>query len=134
GTIPRGPAFFDPELKGRWGAVKLAHATGAPIIPVGIWGTERVWPRAAKAPNMTNLLAPPTVQIRVGEAVATKGEDVDSDTAAMMSAIVDLLPREAREAHDPTPEEMAATYPDGKVPSGFDDAASHEGDRRPGAD
>ena len=24
GTIPRGPAFFDPELKGRWGAARLA--------------------------------------------------------------------------------------------------------------
>ena len=25
GTIPRGPAFFDPELKGRWGAARLAQ-------------------------------------------------------------------------------------------------------------
>ena len=24
GTIPRGPAFFDPVLKGRWGAARLA--------------------------------------------------------------------------------------------------------------
>ncbi len=24
GTIPRGRAFFEPELKGRWGAAKLA--------------------------------------------------------------------------------------------------------------
>jgi putative phosphoserine phosphatase / 1-acylglycerol-3-phosphate O-acyltransferase len=29
GTIPRGPAFFDPELKGRWGAAKLAAMTKA---------------------------------------------------------------------------------------------------------
>src|SRR5262249_4741139 len=27
GTIPRGPAFFDPVLKGRWGAARLAHTT-----------------------------------------------------------------------------------------------------------
>ena len=45
GTIPRGPAFFDPELKGRWGAARLAAMTGAPVIPVGMWGTEQVWPR-----------------------------------------------------------------------------------------
>ena len=134
GTIPRGPAFFDPELRGRWGAVKLAHASGAPIIPVGIWGTERVWPRSAKAPNVTNVLAPPTVRIRVGEPVDIKGDDVDEDTRAMMAAIVDLLPSEERQRREPTPEELAATYPDGKVPADVGDAAAHEGDRRPGTD
>ena len=41
GTIPRGPAFFDPELKGRWGAARLAALTRAPVIPIGLWGTER---------------------------------------------------------------------------------------------
>ncbi len=134
GTIPRGPAFFDPELRGRWGAVKLAHASGAPIIPVGIWGTERVWPRSAKAPNVTNVLAPPTVRIRVGEPVDIKGNDVDEDTRAMMAAIVDLLPSEARQRREPTPEQLAATYPDGRVPEDVGDAAAHEGDRRPGTD
>jgi putative phosphoserine phosphatase/1-acylglycerol-3-phosphate O-acyltransferase len=134
GTIPRGPAFFDPELRGRWGAVKLAHASGAPIIPVGIWGTERVWPRSAKAPNVTNVLAPPTVRIQVGEPVDIKGNDVDEDTRAMMAAIVDLLPSEARQRREPTPEQLAATYPDGRVPEDVGDAAAHEGDRRPGTD
>src|SRR4029078_10621417 len=40
GTIPRGPAFFDPELKGRWGAARLAAMTRVAGIPVGLWGTE----------------------------------------------------------------------------------------------
>ena len=44
GTIPRGLAFFDPVLKGRWGAARLAAMTKVPVIPVGLWGTERVWP------------------------------------------------------------------------------------------
>ena len=35
GTIPRGEAFFDPVLKGRWGAARLAHMTRVPVIPVG---------------------------------------------------------------------------------------------------
>ena len=134
GTIPRGPAFFDPELKGRWGAMKLAHATDAPVIPVGIWGTERVWPRSAKLPNVTNVLSPPTVWMRVGEPVEVKGEDLDEDTATMMSAIVDLLPDVARVHQDPTPEQLAMTYPNGKVPEDLDTAASHEGERRPGSD
>ena len=49
GTIPRGIAFFDPVLKGRWGAARLAAMTGAPVIPIGLWGTEKVWPRNARA-------------------------------------------------------------------------------------
>src|SRR5439155_4397808 len=32
GTIPRGPAFFEPELKGRWGAARLAALTKGPVI------------------------------------------------------------------------------------------------------
>nr|MDQ3294575.1 HAD-IB family hydrolase [Actinomycetota bacterium] len=62
GTIPRGPAFFDPVLKGRWGAARLAAMSGAPVIPVGLWGTEQVWPRSSKAPNVLNVLKPPTVR------------------------------------------------------------------------
>ena len=61
GTIPRGPAFFEPELKGRWGAARLAQLSGAPVIPVGLWGTEKVWPRSARLPNMLNVVDPPHV-------------------------------------------------------------------------
>ena len=52
GTIPRGPAFFEPELRGRWGTARLAHATRAPVIPVGLWGTEHVWPRNQRLPTL----------------------------------------------------------------------------------
>ena len=55
GTIPRGPAFFDPELKGRWGAARLAAQTRVPVIPVGLWGTEKVWPRNARFPDVLNV-------------------------------------------------------------------------------
>ncbi len=43
--------------------------TGAPVIPIGLWGTEKVWPLSSKAPNVLNLLRPPKVRIRVGPAV-----------------------------------------------------------------
>jgi putative phosphoserine phosphatase/1-acylglycerol-3-phosphate O-acyltransferase len=134
GTIPRGPAFFDPVLHGRWGAARLARATGAPVIPVGIWGTEKVWPRSSKIPNLTNLLDPPTVRIRVGHAVPLAGRDLDEDTRSIMDALVELLPREARRHHSPSTEELAATYPDGKVPDDVQAAARHESERRPGTD
>ena len=114
GTIPRGPAFFEPELKGRWGAARLAQMTGAPIIPVGLWGTEKVWPRSARLPN---VLQPgtdrPTVRYRVGEPITTGGKSLDADTKRIMKAIVALLPADAYTSRKPTVEELVATYPPG---------------------
>ncbi|MFN8017835.1 MAG: HAD-IB family hydrolase [Acidimicrobiales bacterium] len=129
GTIPRGRAFFDPVLKGRWGAAKLAAMSGAPVIPIGLWGTERVWPRNARTPDVFAVGHPPTVRIRVGPPVPLGLQDPDADTAAIMEALVALLPPEAREHHDPTPEELARTLPSGYV--GDPDA---EAERRPGTD
>ncbi len=131
GTIPRGRAFFDPELKGRWGTAKLAAQTGAPVIPVGLWGTEKVWPRSAKVPNVLNIVNPPVVTVRVGPAVELDGTDPDADTERIMAAIVDLLPPEARERREPTAEELAMASPSGTV---ADDSSEHEAERRPGQD
>lgn len=129
GTIPRGPAFFDPVLKGRWGAARLAAMTGAPVIPVGLWGTERVWPRSERLPNLLALRNPPTVTIKVGKAVAgLTGTSVDADTKKIMSAITKLLPPEARKKRTPTDEELARTYPGGKIKDTDEEA------RRPGTD
>ena len=107
GTIPRGRAFFDPVLKGRWGAARLAALSGAPVIPMGLWGTERVWPRRAKVPAVWNITDPPHVSVRVGAPVALDLVDADQDTEAIMAAIVDLLPPEARRPPEPTAEELA---------------------------
>src|SRR5690606_37906366 len=105
GTIPRGPAFFDPVLKGRWGAARLAAMTGAPVIPVGLWGTEQVWPRSSRLPNVLALAHPPTVTIRVGPRVTgLKGASAEADTKRIMAAITKLLPAEARRRRQPTPE------------------------------
>jgi len=134
GTIPRGPAFFEPELKGRWGAARLAAAAGVPVIPVGLWGTEEVWPRSSKLPNLTNVLSPPTVRVRVGEPVGLKHRSLDADTKRVMKAITALLPPEARRRREPTAEELARTYPGGNVPADLGSAAEHETDRRPGTD
>jgi putative phosphoserine phosphatase / 1-acylglycerol-3-phosphate O-acyltransferase len=113
GTIPRGEAFFDPELKGRPGAARLAHATKAPVIPIGLWGTEHVWPRNARVPNVTNVLSPPTIRVRVGDPVELRYDSVEADTERIMTAIRALLPPEAQVAHEPTPEELARTFPAG---------------------
>jgi hypothetical protein len=103
GTIPRGEAFFEPTLSGRWGAARLAAATRAPVIPVGVWGTERVWPRSERLPNVLSLLNPPTIRVSVGPAVkGLKGESLDADTKRIMKAISAQLPAEAKQKRVPT--------------------------------
>ena len=129
GTIPRGRAFFDPVLKGRWGAAKLAAETRAPVIPVGIWGTEKVWPRNAKLPNITNVTSPPEVIIVVGPPVALSYTDPDADTTAIMTAISALLPPEGREYYEPTEDELRRSFP-----SNYVGDPNAEDDRRPGTD
>lgn len=129
GTIPRGRAFFEPVLQGRWGAARLAAMTKAPVIPMGLWGTEQVWPRNARLPNLLAITNPPTVTVRVGSPVSLMYRSVDADTKRIMAAIAELLPPEARLAHQPTPEELARTFPPGY--HGDPDA---EVERRPGTD
>jgi len=131
GTIPRGRAFFEPELKGRWGAAKLARMTGAPIVPLGLWGTERVWPRSSRVPNVTAVVNPPLVRTRVGQPFTVAGDDLDEDTRRIMDAIVDLLPPEARVRREPTREELLRT-----LPAGFkgDPETYGEEQHRPGKD
>jgi putative phosphoserine phosphatase/1-acylglycerol-3-phosphate O-acyltransferase len=129
GTIPRGRAFFEPELKGRWGAARLAALSKAPVIPVGLWGTEKVWPRSARFPDLLALTDRHPVRIRVGDPVELKYRSPDADTRRIMEAIVELLPPEARQRRDPTSEELARTFPPGY--KGDPDA---EDTRRPGTD
>jgi putative phosphoserine phosphatase/1-acylglycerol-3-phosphate O-acyltransferase len=111
GTIPRGEAFFDPVLRGKTGVARLAAETGAAVLPVGLWGTEQVWPRSSSIPTMTTVLRPPMVTVRVGSPVPVGDEDAVADTQAIMAAIVDLLPDEARVKHKPTADELSRTKP-----------------------
>ncbi len=127
GTIPRGPAFFEPVLVGRWGAAKLAALTKAPVIPVGLWGTEKVWPRNARVPKIGTDR--PDIRIHVGPPVKLKYKDPDADTKAIMKALVDLLPDEARVRVTPTEEQLAATFP-----PGYKGDVTKEATRRPGTD
>jgi 1-acyl-sn-glycerol-3-phosphate acyltransferase len=48
GIFPEGRVGQgDGPLRGRSGMVRVALATGAPIVPVGIWGTQARWPPGA---------------------------------------------------------------------------------------
>ena len=78
--------------RGRKGVGRLAVRTGAPVVPVAIWGQERAirsWRRLRRAP----------VEVRFG--APSSFDDRDADTPAdattwVMLAIAGLLPREYR--------------------------------------
>ena len=93
--------------------MRLALESGAPLIPVGVWGTEKAWPRNRSVPYILNLADPPTVRVVIGEPYLPSSTDLDEATAELMAAIVDLLPDEARVKHTPNAEELAATFPAG---------------------
>ena len=128
GTIPRGAAFYEPVLKGRWGAAKLAAMSKAPVIPVGLWGTERVWPRSARVPNFLNVVDPPAVTVTVGPEVPLLYRSADTDTKRIMKALMALLPPQSRVRREPSADEIAAA-----LPAGYTGSLQHESVRRPGS-
>lgn len=87
GTVNPGPD--DGLLRGRGGAARIALATGSPVVPVGIWGTQDRWPKSG-----LHFRRPwrPVVAISYGEPISPRGdpeaaEDVQAFTDLVMMAI-----------------------------------------------
>jgi 1-acyl-sn-glycerol-3-phosphate acyltransferase len=91
------------------GAVALAAATGAPLLPVAIWGPQRI----ATARRRTDLTRGRPVSIAVGEPVRVAADaDVLAGTVALgdqLQTMLDGLQLEPR--HRPQPGERAPWYP-----------------------
>ena len=104
----------------------MAAAARAPVIPVGLWGTDRVWPRSARLPRL-RIDDPPLVTACVGEPVDLLYRSADADTKRIMAAISALLPDAARLQPRPTPADLARTYPPGYVEQGQDAYAPRPG-------
>ena len=88
GIFPEGTVNPEPEaglLRGRKGAARIALATDAPVVPVGIWGTQARWPK----PGL-HLRRPwrPAVAISYGEPIPPKG---DAGSAADVQAFADVI-------------------------------------------
>jgi putative phosphoserine phosphatase/1-acylglycerol-3-phosphate O-acyltransferase len=99
------------------------------VIPIGIWGTEKVWPRSSRLPNVLNVLTPPDVTITVGAPVPLTHRSADADTKRIMKAIMALLPADSRIKRTPTEEEIALA-----LPPGYHGDMKAETVRRPGTD
>lgn len=74
-VFPEGTVTTDPELKpmaGRAGAARLALASGAPIVPAALWGTQNLWPK-----GYSKHWWPPKqdVVVRVGQPMEVLADD-----------------------------------------------------------
>ena len=89
GIYPEGTRSPDGRLyRGKTGPVRLAFRTGAPIVPVGLVGTDEVLPVGAKIPKLAR------VGIRFGEPIdfaLRYGEDAANDRFALRSATDELM-------------------------------------------
>jgi 1-acyl-sn-glycerol-3-phosphate acyltransferase len=102
GMFPEGTRSKGQGLKeGEPGSALIALRSGAPVLPVALWGTEKV-----KLPR--DMLGRTSVHIRIGKPftlVAGKKisrEDVAEGTRTIMTAIAEMLPEEFRGAYAST--------------------------------
>jgi len=102
GTVviyPEGTTTREPDLwpmRGKTGAARLALTTGAPVIPVAMWGPEKLFdPRTKKLslrPRLpvTVVAGPPVDLSRWAGAAPTK-TTLDEMTDEMMLRLRDML-------------------------------------------
>ncbi|MFC6882653.1 MULTISPECIES: lysophospholipid acyltransferase family protein [Actinomadura] len=118
-TISR--SFTVKEIKS--GAVRMAVASKVPLVPVAIWGPQRMWTKGRKKRLLQRNVP---VTILIGEPMHPKrGDDYDKVTEELHSRMSELLEKAQREYPDvpakgetwwqpaylggtaPTPEEAA---------------------------
>ena len=86
GVFPEGRVIAAGERgEYRDGAALLAVRSGAPVIPIGIGGTARAWPRGRKWPQ------PSQVSLRFGEALFPPAQDSDDAVATFARHIEEQL-------------------------------------------
>jgi len=103
---PEGTRSLDGRLyKGRTGVAFLALQTGAPVVPVGLLGTDRVMPVGAKRPSLRER-----VTVRFGEPLelahhgpASSGRARRGATDDIMTAIQKLSEQESAGVYNELP-------------------------------
>ncbi|MDQ1137436.1 1-acyl-sn-glycerol-3-phosphate acyltransferase [Microbacterium sp. SORGH_AS 1204] len=103
---PEGTRSLDGRLyKGRTGVAFLALQTGAPVVPVGLLGTDEVMPVGAKFPSTS-----PRITVRFGTPLdlsphgpASSGRARRGATDEIMAAIHALSEQELANAYNEAP-------------------------------
>lgn len=97
-TISR--SFEVKEIKS--GAVRIAAQAGVPLIPVALWGTQRLMTKD----HPRDFSRGKTIGIRVGEPLHPTGQDAVGETAELHRRLTALV------------EEAVSAYPEQEQPAG----------------
>ena len=118
------------------GAVALARETGAPLLPVNVWGGNRLWgqKRSLDAPFPRPVITRGrTIDVRVGEPIHVAPDaDLVATTRLLgerLHAVQEDLQRLPE--HRPRPGEHAPWYPRHLGGDAVDRTASYQLDRMP---
>ncbi len=103
GIFPEATISRAMELKEfKSGAVRIAAAAGVPIVPVILWGTQRMMTKD----HPRDFSRGRTIAIRVGEPLHPTGEDPMAETATLKARMSQLL------------AEAVSAYPEDEQPPG----------------
>jgi len=84
------------------GAVRMAVEAGVPVVPMTVWGSQRLWTKG-RPRNLTQRHVP--ILIRAGEPFQPSPQDdldvLTNDLRARMSALLDAAQRDYPEAPKP---------------------------------
>jgi len=102
GIFPEATISRAMELKEfKTGAVRIAAAAGVPVVPVILWGTQRMMTKD----HPKDFTRGKTISIKVGEPMRPTGEDPVAETAALRERMAGMLDEAIREypAHEQPP-------------------------------
>lgn len=91
GIYPEGTRSRDGATAPfREGVALLAYRTGAPVFPVAVSGTDRLWPRGSLLPRRV-----PRIRLEIGAPLSVAGTpdrpDLHEAAKHLRSAVIDLL-------------------------------------------
>jgi 1-acyl-sn-glycerol-3-phosphate acyltransferase len=88
GIFPEATISRAMELKDfKTGAVRIAAEAGVPLVPVVLWGTQRLMTKD----HPRDFSRGTTIAIRVGEPLHPAGVDPDAETARLREVMSGLL-------------------------------------------
>ena len=99
GIFPEGRVNPDPEAgvqRGRRGVARVALVTGAPVVPVGMWGTQRRWPKSG-----LHLRRPwrPVFAVSYGDPIPVHGDPASpTDVQLFAEEIMTAIAKQADQA------------------------------------
>jgi len=115
-VYPEGTASRDPDqwpMVAKTGAARLALTTGAPVIPIAIWGAQDVLPYGTSKPHLwprktVKMVAGPAVDLSAYAAQRLSASLLRAATADIMTDITGLLAKIRQETPPAVPYDLAA--------------------------